>query len=248
MFSQSLSQRIDTAWSDRLQHFNRSQRLADRPNAREPGIAREIVRSGKCHGRRRCQPRPELDASALAHSSRRSVSVDGNAHSRWERGIGRHERKANLLLRGERLGPCNVGNKGHDHGPIEPGRRNPVGSHPGETASQGHRKTEPSDRPLETPTLQREAGDREATAQKYDGRPFARSSKTEPACDARAEANGQPQGQLAALALQEAFHSLARCADTRLPIAPSTLWKRRTRYVRGARPLHCTTEKRGKRA
>jgi hypothetical protein len=35
---------------------------------------------------------------------------------------------------------------------------------------------------------------------------------------------------------------------TRLPIAPSTLWKMRTRYVRGARPLHCTMEKIEKRA
>jgi hypothetical protein len=34
----------------------------------------------------------------------------------------------------------------------------------------------------------------------------------------------------------------------RLPIAPSTLWKRRFPYVRGARPLHCSIERRGKRA
>ena len=73
-------------------------------------------------------------------------------------------------------------------------------------------------------------------------------SRGEPGGDARAEADDEPQGQLAALTLEEALDPLTRCAETRLPIAPSTLWKMRTCYVRGARPLHCTIEKRGKRA
>ena len=41
--------------------------------------------------------------------------------------------------------------------------------------------------------------------------------------------------------------SLARTPrEPRLPIAPSTLWKRRTPYVRGAHPLHCSMQEKRK--
>ena len=53
---------------------------------------------------------------------------------------------------------------------------------------------------------------------------------------------------VSALALEEALRPLAHGSQTRLPKAPSMLWKERTRYVRGARPLHCSKERRGKRA
>ena len=48
-----------------------------------------------------------------------------------------------------------------------------------------------------------------------------------------------------------ALSSRSSCSPV-LPVtpseAPSTLWKRRTRYVRGARPLHCSIKRTGKRA
>jgi hypothetical protein len=44
---------------------------------------------------------------------------------------------------------------------------------------------------------------------------------------------------LRALSLEKLLQPLVQLEKTRLPIAPSMLWKRRTLYVRGARPLHC---------
>jgi hypothetical protein len=53
---------------------------------------------------------------------------------------------------------------------------------------------------------------------------------------------------LGALHLEAPFNRLMKRGKPRLPIAPSTLWKRRFPYVRGARPLHCSKQTIGKRA
>ena len=75
-----------------------------------------------------------------------------------------------------------------------------------------------------------------------------RRAEREPGGDAAAEADHEPRRKLRALRLEEPFQRLASRGNPRLPIAPSTLWKRRFPYVRGARPLHCSMERRGKRA
>ena len=63
-----------------------------------------------------------------------------------------------------------------------------------------------------------------------------------------AEADDEPRRQLTALALEEDLDTFAHTAETQLPEPPSPLWKRRTRYVRGAHPLHCSILRRGKPA
>ncbi len=73
-------------------------------------------------------------------------------------------------------------------------------------------------------------------------------AEREPGGDAASEADDEPRRKLRALGLEEPFQLLARRGKPRLPIAPSTLWKRRFPYVRGARPLHCSMKRRGKRA
>src|SRR5258708_2501468 len=56
---------------------------------------------------------------------------------------------------------------------------------------------------------------------------------------AEAEADDEPGRKLSARRLEDLFQLLVKRGKPRLPIAPSTLWKRRFPYVRGARPLHC---------
>ena len=74
------------------------------------------------------------------------------------------------------------------------------------------------------------------------------AAEREPGGDSGSEADYEPRRQLCPLALEKALDAVADYAVTRLPIAPSPLWKRRTRYVRGARPLHIWNKRRGKRA
>jgi len=121
--------------------------------------------------------------------------------------------------------------------------RSQIRPHPNarESPSQPIARSQPA-------TLERESGDGQPSADANDRQPFAGAIQCEPGGNSRPEANDQPKRQLRTLALEEAFNPLARRVKTHRPIAPSTLWKMRTRYVRGARPLHCTIEKRGKRA
>ena len=93
-----------------------------------------------------------------------------------------------------------------------------------------------------------EAGQRERRAQAEEGSPLPRLIETEPGRDAASEADDEPGRKLGALRLEELFQLPVKRGKPRLPIAPSTLWKRRFPYVRGARPLHCSIERRGKRA
>src|SRR5205085_7787635 len=79
-------------------------------------------------------------------------------------------------------------------------------------------------------------------------RPLAPRIEREPGGNAAAEPDHHPRRKLRALGLKKPFQLLSSRGKPRLPIAPSTLWKRRFPYVRGARPLHCSNEKRGKRA
>jgi len=59
--------------------------------------------------------------------------------------------------------------------------------------------------------------------------------------------SGRLRRMLGALRLEQPLKLLSVLPVTPSK-APSTLWKRRTRYVRGARPLHCSIKRTGKRA
>ena len=96
--------------------------------------------------------------------------------------------------------------------------------------------------PKENPT----SGDRRAEAEERF--PLLRPIEREPGGDAASEPDDDPRRKLGALRLEELFQPLSSRGKPRLPIGPSTLWKRRFPYVRGARPLHCSMNKRGKRA
>jgi hypothetical protein len=58
------------------------------------------------------------------------------------------------------------------------------------------------------------------------------------------EADAGPRSRYQLLSLEELLQPPVPLEKKRLPIAPSTLWKRRTLYVRGARPLHCNMNRR----
>jgi hypothetical protein len=136
--------------------------------------------------------------------------------------------------------------KGRNNGPIQTGRRHELRPRPDQAAAEGHRQPKPAHASLKPSAIECKAPDSHCESKAQQTAPSHRAIEREPAANPHAEAGGQPQGQLAALALEEAFRYLARSLKPRPPKAPSTLWKRRSRYVRGARPLHCTIEKRGK--
>ena len=73
-------------------------------------------------------------------------------------------------------------------------------------------------------------------------------AERKPRRDPASKPYNKPRWKLGALVLEEPLQVLVQFKKTRPPIAPSTLWKRRTLYVRGARPLHCNIIRRGKRA
>ena len=100
--------------------------------------------------------------------------------------------------------------------------------------------SQPPGSALRAPAAQCEAENCEPGAEAQECGPLARARQGEPSGDARAEADDQPRRQLRTLALEKGFDPFPNGVETRLPKAPSTLWKRRLPYVRGARPLHCT--------
>ena len=74
----------------------------------------------------------------------------------------------------------------------------------------------------------------------------AATRKREPCRNSTPEADDEPNRKLGTLRLEQLLQLLVKRGKPRPPIAPSTLWKRRFPYVRGARPLHCSIKRRGK--
>src|SRR5205807_1234599 len=103
-------------------------------------------------------------------------------------------------------------------------------------------------RPSRAAAAEHKADQAERGRHAQESRPLALRVEREPGGDATSEPDDEPRRQLRALGLEEPFQSLVKRGKPRLPIAPSTLWKRRFPYVRGARPLHCSNEKKGKRS
>ena len=113
-------------------------------------------------------------------------------------------------------------------------------SRPHQGAAERRREREPAERPSGAAAAERETGDRQRGAKTQDRLPLPRVAECEPGGDPASEADGEPRRKLGALRLEELLQPLPGRGKPRLPIAPSTLWKRRFPYVRGARPLHCS--------
>src|SRR5206468_7248961 len=85
-----------------------------------------------------------------------------------------------------------------------------------------------------------EADQAERRGHAQESRPLALCIEREPSRDPASKPDYEPRRQLRTLGFEEPFQPLVKRGKPRLPIAPSTLWKRRFPYVRGARPLHCS--------
>src|SRR5690349_10142621 len=135
-----------------------------------------------------------------------------------------------------------------DHWMLETGLLDPEGSRPDESTSKRGSEGEPAESPPCPTRPDNEAGESKTSSQAEEGRPLSRFVQREPCGDAGSEPDDEPGWKLRALRLEELFQPLVELGKTRLPKLPSTLWQRRLPYVRGARPLHCSIERRGKRA
>jgi hypothetical protein len=85
--------------------------------------------------------------------------------------------------------------------------------------------------------MQSEADQPQCKRYANPGQPLIRAVQREPGGDARPKPDDGPGRKLRTLTLKEAFQLPLHRGDPRLPKAPSTLWKRRTRYVRAL--IHC---------
>src|SRR5206468_1082055 len=118
---------------------------------------------------------------------------------------------------------------------------------PDESATEPRGKRKPAERPTRPAAPKRETSDGASERNAQERPPRARRPKGKPGCNPASEADDEPRRQLRVLMLEQAFDLLVKRGKPRLPIAPSTLWKRRFPYVRGARPLHCNMKRRGMR-
>ena len=233
----------------RLVDRDRAERLADRANAPEPGIAREIVGAGQRHRRRRRQPRAHRDPRARRDTGGNLVLVDRHPDARRQ---GRRRRArsaaAPCLARrdGRPLRPC------RDTRPPAAGSAaaaRPTAPAPTPARSRASRPARTSRAPARRARCPRtKPASASASADAQERQPLPRLVEREPGRDAAPEADDEPRRKLGALRLEQLLQLLVKRGNPRLPIAPSTLWKRRFPYVRGARPLHCSMKRRGKRA
>jgi hypothetical protein len=81
---------------------------------------------------------------------------------------------------------------------------------PDQAAAQGHRQSEPGDAALKPAAVECKAAQGHSKPKAKKAGPCHRPVEREPTADPGTETDGQPQGQLAALALEEAFDSPAR--------------------------------------
>jgi hypothetical protein len=135
-----------------------------------------------------------------------------------------------------------------DLGTIEARLRDDLRANPDEAASERRGKAEPAER-AGCPSLPKaESEQAHSRTNAEECLPLDPCIKGEPRSNAAAKTDDRPGWKLRAFGLEELLQPLKKRGNPRLPIAPSTLWKRRFPYVRGARPLHCSIERRGKRA
>ena len=224
--------------------------LPTAPMPLEPGVAGEIVAAGQRHRRRRREPGPEPDQRPARQPVRRVLVVDRHPNPRRQRRIGGAQRQPERRLwrrdvRPARPGPSNLGRPAAARAAAR--RPTPTRAQTRAQPSVAASANQPSARPAR-PLPRREAGQRQRGRDAQERRPVASAGRARTRRRCRAEADREPRRQLRALAPRGAFEPLASRAETRPPKAPSTLWKRRIRYVRGARPLHCSMKRRGKRA
>ena len=125
--------------------------------------------------------------------------------------------------------------------PVEPRLGDPRRARPDQGAAERRGKREPAERPPRPSAAKHEAERRRGRPPRHrKAGHCALRIEREPARDPASETDHEPRRKLRALRLEELLQLLASRGKPRLPIAPSTLWKRRFPYVRGARPLHCS--------
>ena len=122
-----------------------------------------------------------------------------------------------------------------------------MGASPDQSAAQRCSQSEPAERPARSARHKTKTRHRTCGGYAEEHFPLEIGAEPEPGGNPGAEANDEPGWELGTLRLEETFQSLVSRGKPRLPIAPSTLWKRRFPYVRGARPLHCSISLSGKR-
>ena len=125
-------------------------------------------------------------------------------------------------------------------------RSDVVGPEPDDGATECHGEAQPAERPAEAAARIGKAGEGDRRSHAQESQPRRRTRKREPGGDSAPEADHEPNRKLGTLRLEQLLQLLVKCGKPRPPIAPSTLWKRRFPYVRGARPLHCSIKRRGK--
>ena len=239
---------------DRFEHpraaladdLDRTERLPHGADPAKPGVTGEIVGAGKRHRRRRGEAGAQLDDRTADEARRRRIRIDRNSQPRRKLGIVGRERQADRAARDQRFDRLDPRLERDDGGAIEARRRDLRRAAPRQGTSERHRQPEPAERPPCPTRRDHEADEARGGAEAEEGGPLARRAKVEPGRDPAAEADREPRRKLGAFRLEQPFEPLSGRAGPRLPIAPSPLWKRRTRYVRGARPLHLTAKRRGK--
>ncbi len=245
MPSEPVSELVEAVVPARRQQLHRVEGAPDRSDLPEPGVAREIVGSGKSHRRGPGEPRPNPHLSVLRQPGRHVFGGGRHAYPRRKIGIGRRNRQPDVAFRDQRFDLLHLAVERRDRRPFDSRARNDRGARPYQGAAQGHCHCEPPDCALRATAADGETRHRQAGRNCEERNPLHLEVEREPGRDSGAEADHRPGWQLCALRLEKGLQPFPARRNPRPPIAPSPLWKRRTLYVRGARPLHCTTETRG---
>ena len=171
--------------------------------------------------------------------------VERDADVRRQRATGGRDEQPDRLPGGQIVDGFDPARHIDDCRAAEPRLRHPVRASPNQRATEGRRQGEPAERTARAAAAQDKTDQRQRGRYAEERRPLSLRVEREPRRDTAPQPDNDPRGKLAALSLEEPFQLPVKRGKPRLPIAPSPLWKRRFPYVRGARPLHCSKERRG---
>ena len=115
---------------------HRPQHLADRADAVEPCVAREIIGPRQRHGRRRREPGPELNLRVRRYPLRKLILVDRHSDERWKRWIMRFDQEPDCSPGSKVLNGCHCSAHVSHYGTIESRLRDPIGADPDQGAAE----------------------------------------------------------------------------------------------------------------
>ena len=188
---------------------------------------------------------PRLDASPAGALS----SIDRYPDPRRQRRVAWRQGQADRALARRWLDPFDLASSDAIDWPLEPRRRHPLGPRPDQAAAQRRGKREPAERSSRSAPAR--AQSRQAPRPAARHRNAAHSSgraEREPRGDAAAEADHEPRRKLRALRLEEPLKPPREPRKSAPSNSPEHAVEEALPYVRGARPLHCSMKRRGKRA